>query len=114
MATPRMESDGSQEFQLETRHLVLLIALVIVLCVASFLLGRWVERQNAGTSVASAATGSTDPNIVEMGDVAKDLTFFDTLEGNQPAPLRPKGYRARTPSSAEVVSPQPARPASAA
>src|SRR5213593_4691709 len=95
MANTRGEEGTAQEFQLETRHLVLLIVIVIVLCVASFLFGRWVERQSLGAAIPSAASrgGDEDANIEEMGDVSKDLTFLDTLEGNRPAPLKPQPAR---------------------
>jgi cell division septation protein DedD len=91
MADARNVDGPQQEFQLETRHLVLLIALVLVLCVASFMLGRWVERQSLGPAIAGSAAGgkSGDAEVADMGDVSKDLTFFDTLEGNKPAPLEP-------------------------
>lgn len=89
-------SEESQEFQLETRHLVLLVALVIVLCAASFLLGRWVERQSLGPAVSAIDRGGADANIDDMGDVSKDLTFFDTLEGNKPAPLQATAGSAST------------------
>lgn len=104
MANPRTDDGSAQEFQLETRHLVLLILVVIVLCVASFLFGRWVERQRLGPTLASGAVGGSgeDANIEDMGDVSKDLTFFDTLDGNRPAPLKPS-------SSAPTTSPT-ARP----
>ena len=104
---------AAREFQLEARHLVLLILVVVVLCVASFMFGRWVERQNAGLGVAAGggATKPGDPNIEDMGDVSKDLTFFDTLEGNQPAPLKqPAGVGAR-PSPSTTTSSVGATPA---
>ncbi|MFQ5700415.1 MAG: hypothetical protein ACE5HU_01045, partial [Acidobacteriota bacterium] len=41
----------ARDFQLETRHLAFLIALVVALCIASFMLGRWVERQSLGAEV---------------------------------------------------------------
>jgi len=92
MGTPGTGTEASrteQEFQLETRHLVSLIALVVVLCVASFMLGRWAERQSAGaTTPASAQTGAEN-KIEDAGDVSEDLTFFDTLKDNAPAPLTP-------------------------
>ena len=114
MATARMETGTSQEFQLETRHLVLLIALVIVLCVASFLLGRWEERQSLGPAIAANGGANADANIDEMGDVAKDLTFFDTLEGNHPAPLEAKPEPPKTAQPTSVAPHQQARPEPAA
>ncbi len=87
---------AGQEFQLETRHLVLLVLLVVVLCAASFELGRWVERQNLGPAIplagmagaAGAAGGGRDANVEDVGDISKDLTFFDTVAGDAPAPLQ--------------------------
>jgi cell division protein FtsN len=106
----RTDQDAGQEFQLETRHLVFLIALVVVLCVASFMLGRWVERQSLGPTLASgagSARGAPDAKIEDVGDVSKDLTFFDTLTGNEPAPLRPD----TAPRATREVSAPPARAA---
>jgi len=78
---------GVQEFQLEAKHLVFLILLVVVLCVASFMFGRWVERQSLGPSLASVSSGRDSAKVEEMGDVSKELTFFDTLKEGQQAPL---------------------------
>jgi len=115
---PSRGSEGAttQEFQLETRHLVLIVLLVVVLCVASFMFGRWVERQSVGPTISmTGMPGSSgrngDANVEEMGDVSKDLTFFDTLEGNQPAPLKPQPGaqaappRARQPATQTVRQP---------
>ncbi|HEY3174943.1 MAG TPA: SPOR domain-containing protein [Candidatus Polarisedimenticolia bacterium] len=104
------DQGAEQEFQLETRHLVFLIAVVMVLCVASFMLGRWVERQSAGPTLASgegSAGRSPDARIEDVGDVSKDLTFFDTLSGNEPAPLRPD----TEPRTTRKLSPVPAQAA---
>jgi hypothetical protein len=80
----------SREFQLETRHLTFLVFLVVALCVASFLLGRWVERQSLGPTVAALAGASGAGTVDEMGDVAEELTFFDSLKNNKPVPLEPE------------------------
>ena len=98
MASQGGGSATTQEFQLETRHLVLMVLLVVVLCVASFMFGRWVERQSVGPTISMTGMPGMpgpsghngDANVEEMGDVSKDLSFFDTLEGNQPAPLKPQ------------------------
>jgi len=120
MASQGGDSATTQEFQLETRHLVLMVLLVVVLCVASFMFGRWVERQSAGPTISMAGMPGPsgrngDANVEEMGDVSKDLTFFDTLEGNQPAPLKPQpgakpaaSARVKRPATAGVG--QPAEP----
>lgn len=92
MAAPGAGNESGrkeQEFQLETRHLVSLIALVVVLCVASFMLGRWAERQSLGPTLPAAGAAGADSKIEDVGDVSKDLTFFDTLKDNTPAPLTP-------------------------
>ncbi|HET9480430.1 MAG TPA: SPOR domain-containing protein [Candidatus Polarisedimenticolia bacterium] len=78
---------GDKEFQLESRHLAFLVAIVLALCFASFMLGRWVERRSSGPAMPAAGRPD-DANIQEMGDVASDLTFFDSLKGGEPVPLR--------------------------
>lgn len=80
---------ADQEFQLETRHLVSLIALVVVLCVASFMLGRWAERRSMGATIPNLGSAGAENKIEDVGDVSEDLTFFDTLKDNAPAPLTP-------------------------
>ncbi|HZI92892.1 MAG TPA: SPOR domain-containing protein [Patescibacteria group bacterium] len=124
MASPAGESRTTQELQLEARHLVLMVVIVLVLCVASFMFGRWVERQSVGptismTGLPGAPGRNGDANVEEMGDVSKDLTFFDTLEGNQPAPLKPQGSAAtaatpRQKPPATQATRQPAEPPSTA
>ena len=105
-------SKSDQEFQLETRHLVSLIALVVVLCVASFMLGRWAERRSLGPS-AQSSTPAGDNKIEDVGDVAKDLTFFDTLKDNAPVPLKP-GEEVVSKSAAMTTAVEPpARPGAA-
>lgn len=108
-ATGAETSKKEQEFQLETRHLVSLIALVVVLCVASFMLGRWVERQSLGTTIPVSVSTGGENKIEDAGDVSKDLTFFDTLKDNAPAPLTPTeevvaGVTERTRSAADPPS----------
>ncbi|HKY32687.1 MAG TPA: SPOR domain-containing protein [Candidatus Polarisedimenticolia bacterium] len=102
---PRPMEEGGREFQLETRHLAFLIALVVVLCVASFMVGRWVERQSLGPTVSSAVSRSADPNVEEGGDVAEDLTFFDSLKEDRPVPLQASGETA--PARPAASSPRP-------
>ena len=106
---------ATQEFQLETRHMALLILLVVILCVASFMFGRWVERQRIGPQVTSAA-GKADPNIQDV-DISKDLTFFDTLKTEQVQPIAggsapPSGSAsssASTAGTARAAVPPPTR-----
>jgi len=82
------QGPGDQEFQLEARHLTFLVLVVVALCVASFMLGRWVERQSLGAAPALASErGEGDGRVEEMGDVAKELTFFDTLKNDKPVGL---------------------------
>lgn len=108
--------ETAREFQLETRHLAFLIVLVVALCLASFMLGRWVERQNAGPAVSDAVTRPEGATVTDEGDVSKDLTFFDTLKNERPAPLEsapePAPARAMKPvaSRAAAASPPPATP----
>ena len=98
-----------QEFQLETRHLVSLIALVVVLCVASFMLGRWVERQSLGPTIPASVSTGGENKIEDVGDVSKDLTFFDTLKANTPAPLTPTQELVSTTSRMSAAADPPAR-----
>ena len=108
---PARSDEATRELQLETRHLAFLIALVLGLCVASFLLGRWVERQNEPANVA--AVRSETGTVKDEGDVAGDLTYFDTLKTDRPAPLeperRPSGARSTTTrTDRSAVTPPPA------
>ncbi len=97
-----MGADGAaQEFQLETRHLALLVLLVVILCVASFMFGRWVERQRIGPQVSSR-TGAGEEAGIEEVDISKDLTFFDTLRTDQVQTLPP---------GSTPPAPQPQQPA---
>jgi hypothetical protein len=63
-----------------------LLLLVVALCVASFMLGRWVERQSSGADI-DAIVEDGEARMEEGGDVARDLTFFDSLKNDQPVPL---------------------------
>jgi cell division septation protein DedD len=107
--------ETAREFQLETRHLAFLIVLVVALCLASFMLGRWVERQNAGPAVSEAIARPDAAAVSEEGDVAKDLTFFDSLKNDSPAPLEtvhesaPVRQAKPEPSRAASQSPSPPR-----
>jgi cell division septation protein DedD len=93
--------ETTREFQLETRHLAFLIVLVVALCLASFMLGRWVERQNRGPSVSELTKPEAGAEVADAGDVAKDLTFFDSLKTDRPAPLE---------TVRETASTRPSRP----
>ena len=69
----------TREFQLETRHLAAIVAVMAIFCISSFLLGRWVERQATRTTIDSG------PRVGESGsvpveDVNRELTYFRTLE----------------------------------
>lgn len=95
------DRDADREVQLETKHLALLTLLVISLCAGSFLLGRWVERRNpSSTAAAEPTTAVDDPNVEEMGDVSRQLTFFDSLKDGRPAPLVPSSESAGRPAMA--------------
>ena len=85
----RSAGDG-REFQLETRHLTFLVFLVVALCVASFLLGRWVERQSLGPDLPGLTARGGGGSVDEEGDVAEELTFFDSLKNDKPVPLEPE------------------------
>lgn len=109
-ATGAETSKMEQEFQLETRHLVSLIALVVVLCVASFMLGRWVERQSLGTTIPVSISTGGENKIEDVGDVSKDLTFFDTLKDNAPAPLTPAEQVVTAVAGMPTAADPPSRP----
>ena len=81
------QGESSREFNLEPRHLTVLLVLLLGLCLASFLLGRWVERRSSGPPDAGLEATTPAGAIEEGGDVAKDLTFFDSLKKDEPAPL---------------------------
>ena len=102
-------ADAGGELQLEARHLAVLIVLVVVLCVASFLLGRWVERQRLGPDPAAlSGVGEDGATIEEMGDVAEDLTFFDSLKSDEPVLLEGVAAEPEPAASGDVPLP-PAR-----
>jgi hypothetical protein len=105
--------ETTREFQLETRHLAFLIVLVVALCLASFMLGRWVERQNGGAPVSEALSRPDAATVGDGGDVADDLTFFDTLKNDRPAPLetvRESPARPSRPEPSRAAAPAPAGP----
>jgi len=78
-----------REFELQTRHLAAIVVLMALLCISSFLLGRWVERQ----ATRASEIGSTRPGesgTVPVEDVNRELTYFRTLEEDHPSPkIRP-------------------------
>ena len=100
-------AEGGQEFQLETRHLALLVLIAVVLCLGSFHLGRWVERRSGSPAVAVLGAGTeeaSDGTIEDMGDISRELTFFDSLHEDTVVDDAPA--RARTdsvPASAPVA-----------
>ena len=99
------EGAGEKEFQLEIRHMAFLLLLVVALCVASFMLGRWVERQSSGADM-EAIVEEGEARIDEGGDVARDLTFFDSLKSDQTVPLETDAAGTRAP-----MKPTASRPA---
>lgn len=97
---------ASQEFQLETRHLALLVLIVVVLCLGSFQLGRWVERRSGGPSIAGAGSAMdevSDANVDDVGDISRELTFFDSLKEDtvvDDAPVRTRSETGAAPPPA--------------
>ncbi|MBI3449388.1 MAG: SPOR domain-containing protein [Acidobacteria bacterium] len=74
-----------REFELQTRHLAAIVVLMALLCISSFLLGRWVERQaTRATEIGSPRTGES--GTVPVEDVNRELTYFRTLEEDHAAP----------------------------
>lgn len=106
-----MRGTPEKEFQLEVRHMAFLLVLVVALCVASFMLGRWVERQSAGTDIDRAAE-EQDARMEDGGDVARDLTFFDSLKNDQPVPLEEAGRAPLKPAPSRSSAAPAAREAS--
>lgn len=76
---------STREFQLETRHLAAIIVLIALLCVTSFMLGRWVERQTM-RATAAEVMGQADPERLAVEDVNRELTYFRTLGEGEPQP----------------------------
>lgn len=100
-----------REFQLETRHLAAIILIVAILCISSFMLGRWVERQSSRATAEGIRSGLQQSLPVE--DVNKELTYFRTLEGEAasprvtsppPEPARPAPVRVESPAPESEAS----------
>lgn len=70
--------DRGVEMEVGGSGLLLAGILVLALCVVSFWLGRWSVGTQAGAG--GPAPGGAEAGIGDGGDVAEDLTFFDTLE----------------------------------
>lgn len=90
-----------REFQLETRHLAAVIFVVALLCIGSFILGRWVERKASGATAAGLLE-SPGAESLSVEDVNKELTYFRTLEGEQPAPQVDAPQPERAPAPLKV------------
>lgn len=81
------DSRGSQrEFQLETRHLASIILMIVLLCITSFMLGRWVERQAFKATAESLVEEDAGQNL-SVEDVNKELTYYRTLEEEEEPPV---------------------------
>lgn len=95
-------SSSSREFQLETRHLAAILLLVAILCIASFMLGRWVERQAYRATAAASLVGDGASEQLDVEDVNRELTYFRTLDGKEPPPSvdRPSEPDLETPVTA--------------
>ena len=110
-----------REFQLETRHLAAVVVLIAILCISSFMLGRWVERQAIRAERGSPARGAAAGSI-PVEEVNKELTYFRTLEGESPAPgvsvpppeARPSPVPVAEPASAATAGDLPPSPAAPA
>ncbi len=97
---------AQQEVQLETKHLALLVLLLVLLCLGSFQVGRWVERRSLGPAV-SAGEGASGAAVEDMGDVSEELTFFDTLQDEGRVPLeRPNSLPPARESRAAAAPPR--------
>jgi len=100
-----------RELQLETRHLAFIVLIIVILCVSSFMLGRWVERQ-AYRVTAEGQIRSGVGESISAEDVNKELTYFRTLEGESAPPtVTPPPPETR---QAPVRVESPARPAPSA
>jgi cell division septation protein DedD len=93
---------STREFQLETRHLAAIIVLIALLCVTSFMLGRWVERQTM-RATAAGAMSQADPESVTVEDINRELTYFRTLgDGDSPPDVeRPEPVVRSAPAALE-------------
>ncbi|HXI03621.1 MAG TPA: hypothetical protein VNI57_10645, partial [Candidatus Saccharimonadales bacterium] len=96
---------GGREFQLETRHLAAIIVLIALLCITSFMLGRWVERQ-AMHDTAAGVIGKADPDDLTVEDVNRELTYFHTLDGGEKPPdvRRPEPVQPEAPADVETAA----------
>lgn len=81
----RETRSSPRELQLETRHLASIIFLIALLCVASFMLGRWVEKQTYRATAADALAADSGGEL-SVEEVNRELTYFRTLEGKEAPP----------------------------
>src|SRR6266853_5347020 len=94
-----------REFQLETRHLAAIVVLIAILCISSFLLGRWVERQAYRTTSEGGGLRAGSAGGASVEDVNKELTYFRTLEEDQPPPVVHASPPAEKPAPVRVEAP---------
>lgn len=96
--------DGRRiELQLDTAQIVLVLAMLVALCAASFYLGRWIERDRW-----SGIEPTRGPGRIVASSAATDLTFFDTLGSGTAEPGRQ--VRAPIPKPATPAAPAPPAP----
>ncbi len=101
---------SSREFQLETRHLAGIIVLIALLCVTSFMLGRWVERQTMRATAADVL-GKATPEKLSVEDVNRELTYYRTLGGDESPPDvdRPQPVAEQSAAVLDAVEPETGR-----
>ena len=105
---PRRETPERRgmEIELGGYGLVMLGATIVALCAACFWLGRSSARIVPGPGAAAP------DQVADLGDVEKDLTFFDRLEkapeiqAIPPATAAPEASRAEAPPTARGLEVQ--------
>jgi cell division septation protein DedD len=90
-----------REFQLETRHLAMIILMIVVLCITAFMLGRWVERQAFKATALSLAGEDGEKNL-SVEEVNKELTYYRTLEEKEDPPAISAGKSPATGKPVEL------------
>ncbi len=116
-----------REFRLEGMTLVVAGGLLMAVVAGSFFAGRWYERRQAPQmAVLGGSAGTVDPlgnvEVGDSGDVGADMTFFDTLDGEEkelepqrqvqkPKPKPQEVQTAAAERKPAEASPKPAEPA---
>lgn len=106
-----MARKGSHyEVVLEERHLLGVFFAVVLLCALFFTLGYVLGRNQVASRQTPSLPAPTKPAAAQpVGPAAEDLSFYDRVEGKQPAE-----QLSATPTEAEKPPAQPKQAAAAA